>query len=59
MIYKNEARLIFNHFETKRKESASLLFLKFIKFITAYDTSFNDIMKARYVIKTENEKLKN
>ncbi len=59
MIYKNEARSISSHSETKRKESASLLFSKFIKSITAYDTGFDDILKARHVVETENEESKN
>ncbi len=59
MIYKNEARSISSHSETKRKESASLLFSKFIKSITTYDTRFDDILKARHVVETENEKFKN
>ncbi len=59
MTYKNEARSVSSHFETKRKGSASLLSSKSTKSITAYDTGFNDIMEARHVIEAEDEELKN
>jgi hypothetical protein len=59
MTYKNGARSISSHLETKRKGSASLLSLKSTKSITAYDTGFDDILEARHVVEAEDEEPKN
>lgn len=59
MTYKNGARSISSHSETKRKGSASLLSSKSTKSITAYDTGFDDILEARHVVEAEDEEPKN
>lgn len=59
MTYKNGARSISSHSETKRKESASLLSSKSTKSITAYYTGFDDILEARHVVEAEDEEPKN
>lgn len=58
MSYKNEARSMSSYFNNKRKESVSLLFLKF-RSVTAYDINFKDILKTHRVTETDDEELKN
>lgn len=47
-----------SYFDSKRKESVSLLSLK-LKSVIAYDVDFEDILKTHRVIETDDEELKN
>lgn len=58
MSCKNEAWFMSSYFNSKRKESINLLFLK-LKFIIAYNVNFEDILKTHHVIKTDDEESRN
>ena len=47
-----------DYFDSRRKESVSLLFSK-SRSITTYDVNFEDILETHRVIKTDNEELNN
>ncbi len=58
MSCKNEARSVSSYFDSKRKESASLLFSK-LKSVIAYDVDFEDILETHRVIEADDEEPKN
>ncbi len=47
-----------SYFDSKRKESVSLLFSK-LKSVIAYNVDFKDILKTHRVIETDDEESKN
>ncbi len=47
-----------NYSDSKRKGSASLLFLK-SRFVTTYNVDFEDILKTHRVIEADNKEPKN
>ena len=58
MSCKNETRFVSSYFNSKRKESISLLFSN-LKSVIAYDVNFEDILKTHRVIETDDEESKN